>query len=72
MKIVFQDTCHRRKELVLGPDTRALRTCRPAVRRSTRIPITVTAREPDPSLPLSTKRPGKSADFSAHIYSQCS
>jgi len=55
----FQGTCRRRKEPVLGPDTQPLRTCHPAARRSTRILITGMAREPDPSLPLSTKRPGK-------------
>jgi len=56
---MFQGTCRRRKEPALGPDTQPLRTCHPVVRRSTKIPITATAREPGPSLRLSTKRPGK-------------
>lgn len=63
--IMFQGTCHRRKELVLGPaGTRPLRICLREVHRSTTTRIMATDPGPGQSLRSSTKRPGKSE----HIY----
>lgn len=48
---MFQGTCHRRRELVLEPDTQPPHTCHQGVRRSTTTHTMATDPEPGPSLP---------------------